>query len=118
MRIDKDFDNLNAMELYFLYLEENKFIDALKDFTKKKGYPVSEFICCGFPEEYESWEEGYFGNTGVKFEIEPPAVDEEKYLVVTKEEFVNFVSNLAKNYLLSNFSQQHIVNELIGELSK
>jgi hypothetical protein len=118
MRIDKDFDNLNAMELYFLYLEENKFIDALTDFAKNKGYPISEFICCGFPEEYESWEEGYFGKSGVKFEVEPPAVDDEKHLVVAKEDFVNFVSDLAKHYLLSNPNQQDEVCNLIKEISK
>ena len=44
MKIDNNFEKLNAMELYFLYLEEDKFVSALEDFTNNIGYPISEFI--------------------------------------------------------------------------
>lgn len=98
MKINKNFDELTAMELYFLYLDEDKFVDALEDFSNSIGYGISEFICCTFPSEYESSEEGYFGDKGVKFEVEPPAVDETKYEIVSNTDFIDFLDMLADHY--------------------
>lgn len=116
MKIDKKFEKLNAMELYFLYLEEEKFISALKDFARNVGYPVSEFISCGFSAEYDSWEDGYFGETGIKFEVEPPAVDETKYEIVSYEKFVGFVGSLIKGYLDSYPSEHEQVKLLFDKI--
>ncbi|BFH60400.1 ribonuclease toxin immunity protein CdiI [Paenibacillus azoreducens] len=101
MRIDKNFEDLTAMELYFLYLNEDKFVDALEDFSNMIGYGISEFIGCAFPSEYESWEEGYFGDKGVKFEVEPPAVDENKYEIVKNTDFIDFLEKMTHQYLVS-----------------
>lgn len=101
MKIYKNFEDLTAMELYFLYLDEDKLVDALEDFSNSIGYGISEFICCAFPSEYESWEEGYFGNKGVKFEVEPPAVDETKYEIVSNTDFIDFLDKLTHQYLVS-----------------
>jgi len=99
MKINKNFDELTAMELYFLYLDEDKYVDALEDFSNSIGYGISEFICCAFPSEYESWEEGDFGDKGVKFEVEPPAVDEAKYEIVSNTDFIEFLDKLTEQYL-------------------
>ncbi|GIP56092.1 MULTISPECIES: ribonuclease toxin immunity protein CdiI [Paenibacillus] len=116
MKIDKNFDELTAMELYFLYLDEDKFIDALEDFSNKVGYGISEFICCAFPPEYESWEEGYFGDTGVKFEVEPPAVDGIKYEIVSNTDFIDFLDNLTHQYLVSYPMEQSKVELLLNQI--
>lgn len=99
MKIEKNFDELTAIELYFLYLDEDKFLDCMEDFSNKIGYSISEFISCAFPSEYESWEEGYFGEIGIKFEIEPPAVDEKKYEIVSNTDFIDFLEELTQQYL-------------------
>ncbi|MNI52057.1 hypothetical protein D3C73_1068140 [compost metagenome] len=116
MRIDKNFEELTAMELYFLYLDEDKFVKALEYFLNLTGYGVSEFIGCTFPSEYESWEDGYFGDKGVKFEVEPPAVDETKYEIVTNEEFINLLEKLALQYLCSLPLEKSKVELLLNKI--
>ncbi|CAH1226404.1 MULTISPECIES: ribonuclease toxin immunity protein CdiI [Paenibacillus] len=116
MKINKNFDELTAMELYFLYLDEDKFVDALEDFSNSIGYGISEFICCAFPSEYKSWEEGYFGDKGVKFEVEPPAVDEIKYEIVSNTDFIDFLDNLTSQYFLSHPMEKSKVEFLLNQI--
>lgn len=116
MRIDKDFNELTAMELYFLYLDEDKFVEALEDFSRSIGYGISEFICCAFSSEYESWEEEYFGENGVKFEVEPPAVDEVKYEIVKNEDFIKFLEMIAQQYLTSFPSDKIRVEKMLSKI--
>lgn len=117
MKINKNFDELTAMELYFLYLDEDKlFVNALEDFSNSIGYGISEFISCAFPSEYESWEEGYFGDNGVKFEVEPPAVDEIKYEIVTNTDFIDFLDNLTDQYLGSYPMEESKVVLLLNQI--
>jgi hypothetical protein len=104
------------MELYFLYLDEDKFVDALNDFSNLIGYGVSEFISCAFPTEYESWEEGYFGDKGVKFEVEPPAIDETKCEIVTNSDFIDFISKLIHQYLVSYPMEEPKIELLLNKI--
>ncbi|GFN33146.1 hypothetical protein PCURB6_34060 [Paenibacillus curdlanolyticus] len=116
MRIDKKFEELTAMELYFLYLDEDKFVKALEGFSNLTGYGVSEFIGCAFPSEYESWEEGYFGDTGVKFEVEPPAVDETKYEIVPNENFFDLLEEMAHQYVVAVPLEKSKVEFLLNKI--
>lgn len=116
MKMNKKFDVLTAMELYFLYLDEDKFVKALVNFSNSIEYGVLEFISCAFPSEYELWEEGYFGDQGVKFEVEPPAVDETKYEIVSNTQFINFLDMLSEQYIGSYPMDKSTVELLVTKI--
>lgn len=116
MKINKEFDSLNAVEAYFLYLEEEKFITALKGFRDNIGYSISEFVICAFASEYDSWEEGYFGEEGVKFEVEPPAVDDHKLDIITFNELYQYLDDMVNQYLVSNPDKRNEVTSLLNDI--
>lgn len=118
MRIVKDYEKLSAMEMYFLYLDEEKFIKALECYSKKKGYSITEFIICAFSTEYEVGEVGYFGKEGVKFEVEPPAVDKEMFEVVSESEFIKCLGEIVESYVYQFPTDEVMARKLYEEINK
>jgi hypothetical protein len=113
MKIDKAFKQMNAIEMYFSYLDEEYFVRALESFSKGLGYCVDYFVTSGYSFEYEAHEEGYFGESGIKFEIEPPASDVHQLQIVDYNNFHLFLSEMADQYKESHSSEQEKIDQLL-----
>jgi hypothetical protein len=116
MKINKKFELMNAIEMYFLYLSEENFIKALESYKRGIGYCVDSFVTCGFSTEYEVDDEGYFGDSGIKFEIEPPASDISQIQIVEYNNFHLFLSDMAVQYKESHPSEQEKIDQLIKDI--
>lgn len=76
--------------VYFWYMKGRYFIEALKSFSIGEGYG-QEYVCCTFPGDYQQWEEGYFGDSGVKISADYPAVDNDIIAIISNEEFFQYL---------------------------
>jgi hypothetical protein len=116
MKIDKPFEQMNAIEMYFLYMGEEYFVRALESFSRGIGYSVDDFVTCGYSFEYEAHDEGYFGDSGIKFEIEPPASDFYQIQIVEYSEFFSMLREVASKYIISHSSEEEKIDRLFHEI--
>lgn len=100
------------IEFYYDYIKESYFVDALYKFAQKEGFGL-EYVWCVFSDYYEPWEDEYFGDTGVAFYFEPPAVAEEKEIFLTNDEFYFALEKRAQNYILKNNDSAEEINALL-----
>lgn len=89
---------IDLMRLYFNILGEGKFKQALDCFKRKKGFGIDP-VSCTFADEYEFWEEGYFGETGVKFSLHLPMTEVEEVAIVEYSLFFKYLKDTSENYL-------------------
>ncbi|MCL2322269.1 MAG: hypothetical protein FWC47_09220 [Oscillospiraceae bacterium] len=100
---DKAYYKLNAMELFFFYLDssDKNLINLINGCLKKEGIAVNDCVAYAFANEYEDYDYdgGYFGSEGVKFVIQEPIATHEKCEVYTLEEFYNYLVEYTNEYL-------------------
>ncbi len=94
----KDKNDVDELfKIYFSCIKGRYFSEALKAFEIYDGYG-HECVCCSLASTYQSWEEGYFGETGVKISIDYPAVSTDTIAIVTNEEFYKYIAEESKKY--------------------
>jgi hypothetical protein len=99
--------------LYYSHIGEGYFIDALKKFSLGEGFGI-EYIWCVFANYYQEWEEDYFGESGVAFYFEPPAVKSEETIILNNEEFYNYLKEAANKFITKNEkSKKEVENYLM-----
>ena len=111
---------MDAMELFFNYLdlEKSKLIKILDSYFDRNGIAIDECIAFAFAEEYEEYEEGYFGKEGLKIVIQEPIVDKEKEEVYSLIEFwegINEYYNQNKKYYLED---KEIIEKKLKEVKE
>jgi hypothetical protein len=97
MKIDTPFEQMNAIELYFMYLSEDFFVEALEHYSNVD-------------------DEGYFGESGVKFEIEPPAYDFYQKQIVEYKDFLVILSKFSEKYKNSHPIESEKIDRLMKEI--
>lgn len=103
------------VEQYFKSIGDQLFLDALDQFSRKSGFGREPF-CNIFHNEYETWEEGYFGDTGVKFVAYYPAMNIEEQAILSNSEFYDLVDKAAELYLEKYPDKKAVVIELLGKI--
>lgn len=83
---------------YFWYIKGRYFIEALKSFSIGEGYG-QEYVCCTLPGDYQEWEEGYFGDSGVKISIDYPAIDEDMIAIISYKEFYIYLLEQGNKFI-------------------
>lgn len=91
-------------KLIFQYFEaftnrgNGSYIKSLEIFSKKIGHSISDFEGIFFQEELDEWEQEYdlLEGRNVGLSIEPPAYEEEVFLVMSFEEFYGHLVDTAK----------------------
>ena len=104
-------------KVYFWYMKGRYFTEALKSFSIGEGYG-QEYVCCTFPGDYQQWEEGYFGDSGVKITADYPAVDNDVLAIISYEEFFGYLLEEADKFI-SEFSEKNCeVNEYLAKIKE
>lgn len=103
------------LRYYFSNLGDGYFIEALEEFSNRDGFGIGE-IGCGFADNYEPWEEDYFGKTGVAFYFDYPAVKEDITLILDEETFYMYLIKASENYLARYPDEEQIVKELLAKI--
>jgi len=86
---------------YYDYIGEAYFLDALAKFSIGEGFGL-EYVWCVFSHYYETWEDDYFGDEGVAFYFEPPAVKVEETIILNNNEFYRYLEEAAMRYTDKN----------------
>lgn len=87
----------------------------MENFSKREGFGI-EHIYCQFADYYEPWEEDYFGETGVAFYFDYPAVKEDITLILDEETFYMYLIKASEKYLARYPEEEQIVKELLEKI--
>lgn len=95
VRKKKKLDEL--FKLFFWYVEDRYFIEALSLFAKGLGYS-KDSVKCNFYWEYSRDNLEYFGNSGVRIAEIIPGTDEELFEIIPNKKFYSYLFEESINY--------------------
>lgn len=105
--------NKELVNYFFQIMGDERFLTVLEKYANGDGYGI-EHVWCVFTDDYEEWEEDYFGDEGIAFYLDYPAVEEDEEVVLDYETFYIYLREIADSYLV-----KHPENELeIGDYMK
>ena len=59
------------------FFRKSDVVNALESFCKFVGYTINDYMSCHFAVEFPPTDEEYFGEEGVVFYLDYPAVEED-----------------------------------------
>lgn len=105
--------NKELVNYFFQIMGDERFLTVLEKYANGEGYGI-EHVWCVFADDYEEWEEDYFGNEGIAFYFDYPAVEEDEEVVLDYGTLYIYLREIADSYLV-----RHPENELeIGDYMK
>ncbi|CAI6053311.1 hypothetical protein PAECIP112173_01481 [Paenibacillus sp. JJ-100] len=100
--IIEDFsEKVELMRLFYKIIGEGKFIQTMNHFKNGEGFGIDP-VCCTFAHKYHPGEEGYFGERGVCFSLQPPMAEIEENAIVDYETFFKYLIEASEDYLTRN----------------
>ena len=114
-------ENEYLIKEYFdalFFFREKTVIDVLKGYCNLKGNAINDYMSCHFANEFLENDEEYFGEKGVAFYLDYPAVDEDCIVILTYEEFFEVVKQSYENYIRSNQNCKDEIQSLLICLRK
>ncbi|MEK5098913.1 ribonuclease toxin immunity protein CdiI [Bacillus sp. FSL W8-0848] len=94
-------EKVELMRLYYKIIGDGKFVQAINHFKNGEGFGIDP-VSCTFSQEYQPGEEGYFGESGVNFSLQPPMAEIEENAIVDYETFFKYLTEASENYLTRN----------------
>lgn len=101
---------IELIRLYYSNLGDGYFLDALKNYSNGEGFGIGE-IWCVFAEELQPWEDGYFGEHGVAYYFDYPAVEKDEVLVIDNNLFFRYLQEASNKFLERNPGCELVVNK-------
>lgn len=71
---------------------------VLEKYSGGEGYGI-EHVWCVFADDYEEWEEDYFGEDGIAFYFDYPAVEEDEEVILDYKTLYLYLEEIAESYL-------------------
>ncbi|GAA0388012.1 ribonuclease toxin immunity protein CdiI [Paenibacillus motobuensis] len=115
MSIKKNISEKKLIDLYYFAIGDENFIKALEKYCKGQGFGI-EHIWCLFAGELEDWEEGYFGDEGVCYFFDHPAVDKDETTVLDYPSFYAYLKEASEAYLSRHSDNRDIVESKLHEI--
>lgn len=116
VKIVEDKNDIDELfKTYFNCIRGRYFTEALKAFESSDGYGY-EYVCCSLASTYQSWEEGYFGKTGVKISIDFPAASTDTMAIITNGEFFDYLMEASKNFITEFPEKQNEVESCLENI--
>ena len=97
---------------------EDWAMDALKGYSNLTGNAINEEMRCFFANEFPQNDEEYFGEEGIAFYFDVPAVPEDCVIILTYEEFYDVVKTRYENYARNHQEKQDEIGLLLKNLKK
>ncbi|YCA45505.1 ribonuclease toxin immunity protein CdiI [Bacillus sp. JZ8] len=101
-----EYKNKELVNYFFQVIGDERFFKVLEKYVGGEEYGI-EHVWCVFADDYEEWEEDYFGNEGVAFYFDYPAVEEDEVVILDYETLFIYLEEIAHSYL-----KRHPENEL------
>lgn len=95
-----------------------KIIPLLKSYCSLEGNAISEEEHCYFSPEWQDYGLEYFGDNKVLFDFHEPAVDEDKQIIISYQEFYEIVSKYYIEYANQHPEEKEEIMRLLKQLKK
>jgi hypothetical protein len=83
---------------YFQVMGDERFLTILEKYANGEGYGI-EHVWCVFADDYEEWEEDYFGDEGIAFYFDYPAVEEDEEVILDYQSLYLYLRDIVSAYL-------------------
>lgn len=116
--------NEELVEVYYdslFFLHETKVINVLQAYCKLEATAVNEELRCYFSVQFpDKNDEEYFGESGVAFYLDYPAVEEDDdcIVVLTYDEFLKVVKKRYGDYIKKHPGKRNKILPLLDSLEK
>ena len=113
---------MQKIHKYFTYVfnpksfEYKKIKTILNSYCKLEGNSTEGYMCCYFSPEWKDYGLEYFGEDKVLFDFQAPAVDEDKQIVISYQEFYDIVYKYYSEYARQHSEEQDEIMRLLAEL--
>ncbi|MFI8623181.1 ribonuclease toxin immunity protein CdiI [Bacillus altitudinis] len=91
--------NKELVKYFFQVMGDERFLTIMDKFSKKEGYGI-EHVWCVFADDYEEWEEDYFGEEGIAFYFDYPALQEDEEVILDYETLYEYLDEIVEFYLV------------------
>ena len=102
------------IRIFYYLMGDGAFIYILENVPKEMGYG-DEYARFVFASNWQKWEEDYFGEEGVCYYFDEPAVDEDVQFVLDYDTFYKYLLEDCELYLEKYPNDRSRVEELLGE---
>lgn len=96
---------------------DEKFLTVLNHYANGEDYGV-ENIWCVFADDYETWEDDYFGDTGIAYYFDYSAVEKDEIVILDYETFFKYLKEACVEYLECNPENKKEVEGYLIEIKK
>lgn len=103
------------LNLYYWVIGDERFLSVLDKYSNCKGFGVENIWCC-FANEYEEWEEDYFGESGVAYYFDYPAVEKDCTIILNNEEFYKYLFDACEEYIKKHEEEKAIIYEYLDKI--
>ncbi|MCY9163931.1 ribonuclease toxin immunity protein CdiI [Bacillus atrophaeus] len=112
-----DNKNKDLINYFFQVMGDERFLRILEKFSNGEGYGI-ENVRCVFADDYEEWEEDYFGNEGIAFYFDYPAVEEDEEVILDYENFYQYLNEIVGQYLERHPENKSEVEKYMGTIKE
>lgn len=105
------------IKYYYEHIGEKNLLKALTNYSDSRGYGIEDIWCC-FANEYEEWEEDYFGESGVAYYFDYPAVEKDCTVILNYSEFYKYLSVECEEYIKRNVDKEKEANEYLEKIKE
>lgn len=97
---------------FFYDMLKPRFLTLLRKYANGEGYGI-ENMWCVFASDYEPWEEDYFGETGIAYYFDYPAVEKDEIVILDYKTFYQYLKEESSVYLHQNMDKKEEIEELL-----
>ena len=103
------------LNLYYWVIGDERFLSVLDKYSNCEGFGVENIWCC-FANEYEEWEEDYFGESGVAYYFDYPAVEKDCTIILNYEEFYKYLFETCQEYIKKHEEEKVVIYEYLNKI--
>lgn len=106
-----------SMKRFFWFIGDGYFLDALHAYKKGEGFGI-ERIACLFHNEFQTWEEMYFGDSGIMYIEEQDPFEDSLVFVMNYQEFYEYLQQTCIEYMIKFPHKKIEVENCLSEYKK
>ncbi|CAM2896601.1 ribonuclease toxin immunity protein CdiI [Hathewaya histolytica] len=103
------------LNLYYWVIGDEKLLFVLDKYSNCEGFGVENIWCC-FANEFQEWEEDYFGESGVEYYFDYPALEKDCMVILTYKEFYEYLLDFCKKYVEKHSEEKDIIYEYLNNI--
>ena len=109
--------NKDLVKYYYIVMRDERFLKVLNHYANGEGYGI-EHVWCVFADDFKPWEEDYFGDTGIAYYFDYPAVEKDEIVILDYETFIKYLKEACIEYLERNPEDTKEVESYLAKIKE